>query len=130
MASLHAERFMNALQRAERTGDVAALVDLFTEDAELSNLSGTEPHRGVDGAREFWHEYLDAFDCILSRFTNVFDAPGAVVLEWASEGSLRNGPEISYRGVSVLETDDQGQVRRLRTYHEPAATRPVAVEHG
>ena len=54
MASEVTRRFMEALQDAERTGDVGPLVGLFADDAELSNLAGAEPgHYGFgEGATD------------------------------------------------------------------------------
>jgi hypothetical protein len=129
MASPHAEAFMSALQQAERTGDVAGLVRLFTDDAELSDLADPEPHTGKEGARAYWCGYLAVFDCVCSRFTGVTESPGCVALEWVSEGSLHSGAEFCYRGVSLLETDETGHVRRFRTYHDSAALRAAAVAH-
>lgn len=123
MTSETAKSFMNALQQAEQTGDIKPLVAMFTENAELSNLATPRPLQGRDGARQFWQKYLSVFKQIRSTFTNVLESNGAAVLEWTSEGALSSGEPLSYRGVSVLETDN-GQVRRFRTYYDSAAFLP------
>ena len=126
MASQHAEAFMNALRDAERTGDATGLVGRFTDDAELSNLAGAGPHRGPDGVREFWADYLAFFDKIESRFTRVLEGDGFVTLEWVSDGALKTGEPVSYRGVSLLEWDGD-RVAKFRTYYDSAALKPVSV---
>ena len=124
MASELAERFMRTLQEMEQSGDVEPMVELFAEEAEASNLAHREPHRGREGARTFWQEYLSAFGEVRSTFNNVVESESAIVLEWRSEGRLPSGEPIHYSGVSILEAEGQ-QVRRFRTYYDSAAFIPM-----
>lgn len=124
-----AARFMHTLQKTEETGDVDALVALFTEDAELMNLAMVEPSTGKEGARRFWDKYLSVFEHIHSEFTNVVESDTASVLEWVSRGTLSTAEEITYRGVSVLEFKD-GRVQRFRTYYDSAAFLPQGAKRG
>jgi ketosteroid isomerase-like protein len=123
MASEMAERFMQTLQEIEQSGDVEPMVALFAEESEASNLAHSQPHRGKEGARKFWQEYLSAFKEIHSTFHNVIEGESAFVLEWTSEGSLPSGEPIHYPGVSIVETGG-GEVRRFRTYYDSAAFLP------
>jgi ketosteroid isomerase-like protein len=125
MASELTRRFMEALQGAEQTGDIGPLVALFADDAELSNLGGTEPSRVPAGASHFWRAYLDVFQDIRSTFTLVVEGDGAAALEWVSEGDLPGGRPIRYAGVSLLEIGD-GRIRRFRAYYDPAAFTAMA----
>lgn len=124
MASQLAERFMQALQQIEQTKDVAPLVELFSEDAEVTNIALNEPLRGNNGVREFWQKYLEQFQHIRSTFNEVLEqqaeSGGHIVLEWQSEGALRQGAPINYRGVSILETASD-RVQRFRSYYDSAA---------
>ena len=124
MASQMAEKFMQALQQIEQTKDVAPLVALFANEAEVSNIALNEPLRGQEGVREFWQKYLEQFQHIHSEFNQVFEqqaeAGGHIVLEWRSEGTLRHGAPINYRGVSILEISDD-RVQRFRSYYDSAA---------
>lgn len=62
--------FMQALQHAEQSGDVEALVALHAEGGGviLRNLSA-QTWEGKDGARTFWQAYLSNFERIRSEFT-------------------------------------------------------------
>lgn len=124
MASQLAENFMQALQQIEQTKDIEPLVALFKEDAEVSNIALNEPLRGNTGVREFWQKYLEQFQAIRSTFNQVLEQQtekgGHIVLEWVSEGALRHGAPINYRGVSILETTDD-RVQRFRSYYDSAA---------
>ncbi|MGV0028091.1 nuclear transport factor 2 family protein [Phormidesmis priestleyi] len=109
---------MQTLQQAEASRDVNSLVALFADDADLSNLATTEPLHGQESIRQFWQHYLSVFDRIQSRFTHVNTGNGTITLEWISEGALSSGKPFSYRGVSILETQN-GQVQHFRTYYDP-----------
>lgn len=123
MASEMAERFMQTLQQIEQSGDVEPMVALFAEASEASNLAHREPHRGQEGVRQFWQEYLSAFKEVRSTFHNTIEGESAFVLEWNSEGSLPSGEPIHYPGVSIVETEGEA-VRRFRTYYDSAAFIP------
>jgi ketosteroid isomerase-like protein len=118
-----AERFMHTLQQAEASGDIDSLVILFADTADLSSLAITQPLHGRESIRQFWQNYLSVFDRIQSRFTHVSEGNGTITLEWISEGNLVSGESISYRGVSILETQN-GQVQHFRTYYDSAAFLP------
>lgn len=55
---------MQTLQYIEQFGEIESLVQLFSEDAELSNLVIQQPLRGAGGARRFWSDYLGTSDQI------------------------------------------------------------------
>ncbi len=112
--------FMQALQQTEQTGDVSQLVEMFADDAEISNLSLKEPMRGKEGAREFWQSYLQQFDHIRSEFTEVSEVEGKAFLEWKAQGALRGGHPISYEGVTILKIE-QERIKRFYSYYDSAA---------
>lgn len=118
-----AERFMQSLQQIEVTKDIEPLVALFAEDADAINLAMTEPLRGRQHIRQFWQNYLSVFDRIRSHFTHAAEGEGMITLEWISEGTLSSGEPLSYRGASILETEN-GQVQHFRTYYDSAAFLP------
>lgn len=124
--------FADRLQEVERSGDVERLVELFTEDAELSKLDGLDVRRGRDGARTFWAEYLDVFADLRSSFTGEVVGEGRGVLEWMAEGTLAGGTArpIRYPGVSILDVTG-GLVSRFRTVYDSAPfLAPRAVVEG
>ncbi|AAF11365.1 nuclear transport factor 2 family protein [Deinococcus radiodurans] len=113
------EQFMQALQQAESTGNVDALVALHAPDATLRNLTD-RTWQGTDGARDFWQTYLGNFERIHSEFTHSQEQSGLGVMEWTAEGELKGGQPISYRGVSLIDVDGN-QVKAFRTYYDSAS---------
>lgn len=124
MSTLSAQTFMIALQKLEDTRDVAPLVELFADDCTVSNLAMQEPATGLEGAVQFWRQYLHVFQHIRSEFSHRVETDQAIVLEWKSKGQLNDGQPVEYAGVSVIEKAD-GKVQRFRTYYDSAAFTPA-----
>ena len=119
-----AQTFMTTLQQAERTNDVGPLTALFAADAECSSTATTTPMTGSDAVKRFWLEYLSVFKTVRSTFTHTHSGGDGSTLEWTSEGQLPAGTAINYQGVSLLEFDGSGKVKRFRTYYDSAAFLP------
>lgn len=117
MADL-AQEFVEALTKLEGSGDLDALVELFEEDADVSNPLVSDQNQGQDSPERFWRDYRDAFDDIQSDFRHVISQNSTTFLEWQSRGSI-NGQRFDYGGVSVLETKD-GRITAFRSYFDPA----------
>ncbi|GGL89436.1 epoxide hydrolase [Deinococcus aerolatus] len=113
------EQFMTALQNAESSGDPSELVALHAGDVTLNNLT-SKTWTGTEGAQEFWERYLSDFETIHSEFTHHHESGGQGVMEWNATGKLKNGGDIEYRGVSIIEIMD-GKVGAFRTYYDSAA---------
>ncbi len=119
-----AQTFMTTLQEAERTNDVGPLAALFAADAECGSTATKEPMTGPDGVKRFWLEYLSVFKTVRSTFVHTHAGGDGAALEWTSEGQLPAGTAINYQGVSLLEFDAAGKVKRFRTYYDSAAFLP------
>ncbi|HEX8521750.1 MAG TPA: nuclear transport factor 2 family protein [Tepidisphaeraceae bacterium] len=129
MASRAAQAFMDGLREVEQSRDPEALVRLFAPDAELENPARQATLHGTAGARRFWTEYRQAFERVQSEFTRVEETDGFASLEWTSDGQLPTGTPIRYRGVSLVEFDDEGHVKRFCTYYDSAAFLPQGSKH-
>lgn len=119
-----AQKFADELTELESGGEVGAFVTaVFADDVELNRPETGQQLRGHDGARTFWEEYLAQFDSVRSTFSRVQDGEVGV-LEWTSEAQLAGGSDITYTGVSLLDFDEQGQVRRFATYYDTRVFQP------
>ena len=115
-----AERFVTALDQLHGDGDVEPLVELFDEDASLDKAGVPHGQHGKEGARTFWREYREVFDVIGAEFRHTVTEDALAYLEWTSKGTLHDGTEFSYDGVSVLESRD-GAITAFRTSYDTAA---------
>ena len=109
-------RFKQALQETETSGEPKHVASFFAEGAPLTNLGGDH---GTD-ATVFWQKYLEQFREIRSDFTNETVSDGSAALEWQSRGTLNDGRPVDYRGISVIEFDND-RVTSFRTYYDSAA---------
>jgi ketosteroid isomerase-like protein len=122
--------FVKRLQAFEGDGNSSELIELFSKEAELLNL--TRPtSRAHDGkshaltAPAFFSQYMNAFDYVSSHFTNIIEDEDNAVLEWHSTGRLKMGTPVDYRGVTILDHDGK-KISALRTYYDSAALLPNA----
>jgi ketosteroid isomerase-like protein len=114
------EQFVAALADLHRNREPGPLVDLFAEGATLSKVGMPHQDRGRQGARKFWQRYRDVFDAIDATFQRVANDDRVAFLEWTSEGTLKDGSDFRYQGVSVLEADGD-LIDSFRTYYDTAA---------
>ena len=114
-----AQGFASELNRLEADGDVERFVSaVFADDPELIRPEAHQRLQGAEGAHHFWRQYLTHFDSVASEFSRVVEQGSLGVLEWTSRGRLRGGGNITYSGVSLLDLDDAGRVRRFATYYD------------
>jgi len=118
--SARAQRFADALQEFESSGDSADLLSQFAEDAELTRPEADRSDSETDAAA-FWDAYLAQFDSIQTSFAAVEEAGDRGILEWLSTGALSTGRDVDYRGVSLLTFDENDKVSRFATYYDTAA---------
>ncbi len=121
MPDNRASAFADALQQFEQDGDLDTFIRVFTDDAELLRPEQRSGETGSAGAKAFWQAYLDQFGEIRSTFSRVVEAGNLGELEWSSSGTLGNGTDVEYEGVSLLEFAEDGRVSRFATYYDTAA---------
>jgi ketosteroid isomerase-like protein len=117
------QRFVAALDELHRDRTVSPLVDLFGEEATLSKIGIAHKQRGREGARTFWQQYRDVFDTVDAIFRQTAVGDDTAFLEWTSAGTLRDGNDFHYDGVSVLVTDGNA-ISAFRTYYDPTVFLP------
>ena len=123
MADIHisddrARSFADALQTFEKDGDAAAFAALFADDAVTQRLDARGERRGE--VEQFWQEYRAQFDSISTTFYDVVEGGDRVALEWASDATLIDGRPLQYRGVTIIDLDDDDKINKLRTYYDSA----------
>ena len=120
MSNPLAAQFTAALANLEKQRDLASLAELFADNAEIGNVLAPERFHGPDGARDFWQKYRDTFETLESKYRNIIETDNRVVLEWSTKGYSAASHELSYDGVSILETSG-GKIVRFRAYFDAVA---------
>ena len=114
------ERFTEALHRIDADRDTGPMLELTGDDAELLKLDDRKRATGKDGAERFWQDYRSVFGDLETTFTGSTVGENSAALEWTSTGTLSDGRPFSYRGVTVIEGDDE-VLTGVRTYYDSAA---------
>ena len=114
------ERFADALHRIDADRDTGPMLELTADDAELVKLDENHRATGKDGAERFWTDYRNVFGDLETTFTSTVVGEDIAALEWTSTGTLRSGKPFEYRGVTVIQGDDE-KVSGVRTYYDSAA---------
>ncbi|HVR00238.1 MAG TPA: hypothetical protein VMS16_15755 [Mycobacterium sp.] len=114
------DRFVAALGDLHSTRDVGPLVELFADDATLRKLGMPHEERGrrARAASGVNTATSSAASAHLSDTSQV--VTGIAFLDWTSEGTLSNGADFRYAGVSVLEARVES-IDSFRTYYDTAA---------
>ena len=115
---MRAQIFIDALHAIEQRGDLAPMIALYDDAAELTNPNEPAPLRGREGAEHFWRVYRDSFAQIESTFRQVLESERGALLEWTSTGRLATGADLRYDGVTALEWEGD-RLRRFRAYFDP-----------
>jgi ketosteroid isomerase-like protein len=117
------QRFISALSELHSSRNVDPLVQLFADDATLGKVGMPHQEHGKDGARNFWRQYREVFDAIEASYRLIAQGDDAAFLEWTSTGTLADGSDFRYEGVSVLEARGDA-IGAFRTYYDTAAFLP------
>jgi len=120
MADTRTQRFADALQKFESSGDSTDLVEQYADGAELTRPEADRGDSESDPST-FWDAYSAQFDSIETTFSAVDETGDRGILEWSSTGTLSSGRDIDYRGVSLLTFGDDDKVSRFATYYDTAA---------
>lgn len=113
-----ADKFVDALAKLESDGDLNTIAGLFSDDSEIGNVTLSKTLSGVNGAREFWRSYKDTLGDVRSTFKNKIYTDDTAALEWTTDGKQKSGNQVSYEGVSIIETDGK-KITRFFAYFDP-----------
>lgn len=118
-----ARAFIQALQTLERASDadIAPLVELFADDAELHNAAldmRGDVLRGRDRIAEFWKQYKQQLGQAATRFHDLTVGDDAAALFWTTEGHDARGGPVCYHGCTYLRFGPQGKIAYFRGYYD------------
>ena len=105
---------------ATRAMDGEAWVSTFAEDAESYDPVGAPPHRGHEALRQFFQGIVSAFDKIGLTENDIFVAGGQAAVSWTGRGTGKNGREVAFGGIDIFKFDDEGKIKSLYSYWDPA----------
>ncbi len=105
---------------ALRAMDADAFTAMFATDGVTHDPVGTPPHAGHAAIRQFVTGIFGLFDTVGLTEDHVFVAGNGAAVKWTGRGRGKNGAEVTFEGVDVMEVNGEGKIRVLHAYWDPA----------
>jgi steroid delta-isomerase len=105
---------------ALRSMDQQAIVNTFAEDAVTYDPVGTPPNQGHKKIEEFFQTVMVAFKEVGLTEDEVFIAGNAAAVRWTGRGVSKQGRQVKFEGIDVIEVNEAGKIQTLHAYWNPA----------
>ena len=100
--------------------DVEAWIATFAPDAVSYDPVGAPPTAGHDALRQFFGAIVGAFKKVGLTEDHVFIANNEAAVKWTGRGTGTNGRDVRFEGIDVIEFNEEGKIRTVRAYWNPA----------
>jgi steroid delta-isomerase len=105
---------------ALRAMDIPAIVNTFAEDAVSHDPVGAKPIEGHQKLAEFFQSITAAFKEVGLTEDQVFVAGNGAAVKWTGTGISKQGRNVRFEGIDVIEVNEAGKIQRLYAYWNPA----------
>lgn len=99
---------------ASRAMDPEAWAPTSAEDGVSHDPVGTPPHQGRDGRRRFLQSVCRMFEEVSLTEDHVFVAGNGIAVKWTGRGVAKNGRQLRFEGIDVIEVNDAGKIQLVR----------------
>lgn len=106
---------------ALRAMDVNAWVATFAENGMTHDPVGTPPHQGHAAIRQFFLGIAGAFEQVGLTEEHVFIAGNEAAVKWTGRGVGKNGRQVTFEGIDIIEVNEAGKIQTVRAYWNLAA---------
>ena len=121
MSTNHTQKAVADYFAAIRAMDVNQWLSTFAEDAVTNDPVGSPPLNGHAALRQFFEGIAGAFEKIGLFEDQVFINGNEAAVKWTGRGTGKNGREVTFEGIDVFEVNDEGKIKTVRGYWNPAA---------
>ncbi len=105
---------------ALRAMDVDRWAAAFAEDAVSYDPVDGPPIRGRAELRQFLKSITAAFDKVGLTEDQVFINGNEAAVKWTGRGRGKNGRDVRFEGIDIIEVNDKGLIQTVRAYWNPA----------
>jgi steroid Delta-isomerase len=113
-----------AYVKAINAGDREAWLDNFADNAEQFDPVGAPPNVGRDALGVFWDNFQSLADEIDFDARDTFVAGDEVAVVFTITVTSSGG-RMQFDGVDVFVVDDDGRIKTVKAYWEPAKVRAI-----
>jgi steroid delta-isomerase len=105
---------------ALRAMDIPAIVSTFAVNAVTYDPVGTPPNQGHKSIEEFFQTVMVAFKEVGLTEDQVFIAGNGAAVKWTGRGVSKQGRQVKFEGIDVIEVNEAGKIQTLHAYWNPA----------
>lgn len=106
---------------ATRAMDKEAWIGAFAEDGVSHDPVGAPPLDSAEKLGAFFDGITGAFERVGIQENQVFVSGNGAAVKWTGYGTGKNGREVTFEGIDVFEMNEEGKVKALWAYWNPAA---------
>ncbi len=106
---------------ATRAMDKQAWLATFAEDGVSIDPMGAPPLDTIEKRAAFFDGITSAFDKVGIQENEVYIAGNGAAVKWMGYGTGKNGREVTFQGIDTFEIDENGKIKSLSGYWNPAA---------
>ena len=101
---------------AIRAMDADAWVATFAENGITHDPVGTPPHQGHAAIRQFFLGIAGAFEQFGLTEDQAFIAGNEAAVKWTGRGVGKNGRQVTFEGIDVIQVNEAGKIQTVRAY--------------
>jgi steroid delta-isomerase len=105
---------------ALRAMDVDRCVNTFAPTGESHDPVGAPPLLGHDALRQFLTGIFSLFETVGLTEDHIFVAGDTAAVKWTGQGRGRNGKDVAFEGIDVIECNPEGKIILIHAYWNPA----------
>ena len=105
---------------AIRAMDPQAFANAFAEDGTTHDPHGSTAITGRAALREFFQSICNNFKSVALNEESIFVAGDGAAVKWTGQGTSNNGREVNFEGIDVFEVNQDGKIRTIHAYWNPA----------
>jgi steroid Delta-isomerase len=100
--------------------DANAVADAFAPDGVSEDPVGTPPHQGRTAIRQFMEGMVSEAKSVTSTPDQIFIAGDSAAFKWTVQLTTKHGRSVKFEGIDVIQVNDDGKIRSLHAYWNPA----------
>ena len=104
---------------AIRAMDAERWVATFAEDGQSEDPVGAPPMVGHEALRQFMTGITGAFESVGLTEDSVFVAGNSAAVKWTGRGRGKNGADVVFEGIDVIDCDADGKIVKVRAFWDP-----------